>query len=236
MSCATIPFVLKKELPSTWRALTKISTDSRKRFLPNRTWVPKNTYTTRLMSSPKKERDTHLEVILRALLPEAFATVKETARRFSNNEELEVSATDHDCNLAARKSYITIDGDKARWKNSWTAAGGEITWNMVHYDVQLIGGMVLHDGKIAEMATGEGKTLVATLPAYLNGLSGMGVHVVTVNDYLARRDSEWIGPFLNICFLPLIVSTITDHIPLRGLPLTTATLLMEPTTNLVLTI
>ena len=148
-----------------------------------------------------KERDTHLEVILRALLPEAFATVKETARRFSNNEELEVSATDHDRNLAARKSYITIDGDKARWKNSWTAAGGEITWNMVHYDVQLIGGMVLHDGKIAEMATGEGKTLVATLPAYLNGLSGMGVHVVTVNDYLARRDSEWIGPIFEYLFL-----------------------------------
>ncbi|MBK8701858.1 MAG: hypothetical protein IPN29_20745 [Saprospiraceae bacterium] len=150
-----------------------------------------------------KERDNHLEEILRSLLPEAFATVKETARRFSHNTELPVTATQHDRNLAARKSYITIEGGVANWKNSWTAAGGEITWNMVHYDVQLIGGMVLHDGKIAEMATGEGKTLVATLPAYLNGLSGLGVHVVTVNDYLARRDSEWVGPIFEFLFLTI---------------------------------
>lgn len=158
-----------------------------------------------------KERDTHLEVILKAILPEAFATVKETARRFSQNSEIEVTATEHDRNLAARKNYILIDGNTAKWKNSWTAAGGEITWNMVHYDVQLIGGMVLHDGKIAEMATGEGKTLVATLPAYLNGLSGLGVHVVTVNDYLARRDSEWVGPIFE--FLYLTVDCIDQYKP-----------------------
>lgn len=150
-----------------------------------------------------EERDKHLEVILKEILPEAFAVVKETARRFSQNETIEVTATDHDRELAsnANKSYISIQGNTASWKNSWTAAGGEITWNMLHYDVQLIGGMVLHDGKIAEMATGEGKTLVATLPAYLNGLSGEGVHVITVNDYLARRDCEWVGPIFEFLFL-----------------------------------
>ncbi len=148
-----------------------------------------------------KERDEHLEDILREILPEAFAVVKETARRFCNNQELVVTATDHDREMASRKEHVTINGDKAIWNQSWTAAGGDITWNMVHYDVQLIGGMVLHDGKIAEMQTGEGKTLVATLPAYLNGLSGQGVHVITVNDYLAKRDSEWIGPIFEFLFL-----------------------------------
>lgn len=149
----------------------------------------------------RKERDKHLEDVLLKILPEAFAVVKETARRFNENSTLEVTATDHDRNIAALKSHVTISGDKAVWKNSWTAAGGDITWNMVHFDVQLIGGMVLHDGKIAEMATGEGKTLVATLPAYLNGLTGQGVHVITVNDYLARRDSEWVGPIFEFLFL-----------------------------------
>ena len=152
-----------------------------------------------------KDRDKHLEDILKEILPEAFAVVKETARRFSNNETIAVTATDHDRELAvnSKKGYVSIEGDKAVWKNSWIAAGGEITWNMVHYDVQLIGGMVLHDGKIAEMATGEGKTLVATLPAYLNGLSGEGVHVITVNDYLARRDCEWVGPIFEFLFLTI---------------------------------
>lgn len=151
----------------------------------------------------KEDRDKHLEDILKEILPEAFAVVKETARRFTNNESIRVRATDHDRELAATpgKTYITIEGDYAIYQNKWQAAGGDITWNMVHYDVQLIGGMVLHDGKIAEMQTGEGKTLVATLPAYLNGLSGQGVHVVTVNDYLARRDSEWIGPIFEFLFL-----------------------------------
>ncbi len=149
----------------------------------------------------KKDRDTHLETVLKEILPEAFAVVKETARRFTENSTITVTATDHDREIAAGKNYVMIDGDRATWKNSWDAAGAEITWNMIHYDVQLIGGMVLHDGKIAEMQTGEGKTLVATLPAYLNGLTGEGVHIITVNDYLARRDSEWIGPLLEFLFL-----------------------------------
>jgi preprotein translocase subunit SecA len=142
----------------------------------------------------KKKRDEELEKVLKQILPEAFAVVKETARRFSENTQITVTATENDRNLAARKANVTIDGDKAHYSNSWDAAGNTVTWNMVHYDVQLIGGMVLHSGKIAEMATGEGKTLVSTLPAYLNGLSGQGVHIVTVNDYLARRDCEWNAP------------------------------------------
>ena len=161
----------------------------------------------------KKQRDEELEIILRELLPEAFAVVKETARRFTENAVIRVTATEHDRELAARagKPYVRIEGVEAVWQNRWNAAGAEIVWNMVHYDVQLIGGMVLHDGKIAEMATGEGKTLVATLPAYLNGLSGQGVHVVTVNDYLARRDSEWIGPIFE--FLLLTIDCIDKYRP-----------------------
>ena len=158
-----------------------------------------------------KERDQALEGILKQILPAAFAVVKETSRRLSENEELVVTATQHDRDLAANvaKDYVRIEGDKAIWKNTWLAAGGRITWNMVHYDVQLIGGMVLHSGKIAEMATGEGKTLVSTLPAYLNGLTGEGVHIITVNDYLARRDSEWNGPLFE--FLLLTVDCIDKH-------------------------
>ncbi len=152
-----------------------------------------------------EQRDKHLEEILLEIRPEAFAVVKETARRFSENETITVTATDHDRDLAGdpKKTYLKIEGKKAHWKNSWMAAGGDVTWNMVHYDVQLIGGMVLHDGKVGEMATGEGKTLVATLPAYLNGLSGQGVHVITVNDYLARRDAEWVGPIFEFLFLTI---------------------------------
>ncbi|MBR4738828.1 MAG: preprotein translocase subunit SecA, partial [Bacteroidales bacterium] len=131
--------------------------------------------------------------VLDEILPEAFAVVKETARRFAQNKTVTVTATDHDRDLAATHASITIDGDKAVYQNHWMAGGNEITWDMVHYDVQIIGGAVLHSGKIAEMATGEGKTLVATLPVYLNALPGKGVHVVTVNDYLAKRDSEWMG-------------------------------------------
>lgn len=159
----------------------------------------------------RKQRDQLLEEILLSILPEAFAVVKETARRFTENETLTVRATDHDKNLAAQKAYVTISGQQAIWKNQWKAAGGDIVWNMVHYDVQLIGGMVLHDGKIAEMATGEGKTLVSTLPAYLNGLSGEGVHIITVNDYLARRDAEWNGPIFE--FLLLTVDCIDRYSP-----------------------
>jgi preprotein translocase subunit SecA len=159
----------------------------------------------------KKTRDKQIEEILQQLLPEAFATVKETSRRFKENETLESTATALDRELAVKKDTVTINGDKAIHKNSWTAAGGSITWNMVHYDVQLIGGAVLHSGKIAEMATGEGKTLVSTLPAYLNALAGEGVHIVTVNDYLARRDSEWNGPIFE--WLGLRVDCIDKHEP-----------------------
>jgi preprotein translocase subunit SecA len=149
--------------------------------------------------------------VLDDILPEAFAVVKETAKRFAQNETVEVTATDHDRDLAATHPSITIDGDKAYYKNHWMAGGNEITWDMVHYDVQIIGGVVLHSGKIAEMATGEGKTLVATLPVYLNALPGKGVHVVTVNDYLAKRDSEWMGMLFE--FHGLTVDCIDKHEP-----------------------
>ncbi len=135
-----------------------------------------------------------MEVKLDEFLPEAFAIVKDTARRFCENETIEVTATDFDKDLAVTKDFVRIEGDKAIYKNSWEAGGNPIVWDMIHYDVQLIGGVVLHQGKIAEMATGEGKTLVATLPVFLNALTGNGVHMVTVNDYLAKRDSEWMGP------------------------------------------
>ncbi len=135
-----------------------------------------------------------LEKELDAVLPEVFSIVKDTARRFAENEFVEVTATQFDRDLAARHDFVRIEGDKAIWQNHWIAGGNEIKWDMVHYDVQLFGGVVLHQGKIAEMATGEGKTLVATLPVFLNALTGNGVHVVTVNDYLSKRDSEWMGP------------------------------------------
>jgi preprotein translocase subunit SecA len=134
------------------------------------------------------------EEVLNDILPEAFATVKETAKRFFHNTTLEVTATEFDRTLSADKDYVTLDGEKAIWNNSWDAAGKPVTWDMIHYDVQLIGGIAMHQGKIAEMQTGEGKTLVATLPMYLNALSGKGVHLVTVNDYLAKRDSAWMAP------------------------------------------
>jgi preprotein translocase subunit SecA len=159
----------------------------------------------------EKDRNKELEDILMNILPEAFAVVKETARRFKENKTIEVTATAFDRDLAARKTNVIIKGDKATHHNTWIAAGNEVTWDMVHYDVQLIGGIVLHQGKIAEMATGEGKTLVATLPAYLNALAGQGVHIVTVNDYLARRDSEWMGPLYE--FHGLSVDCIDRHDP-----------------------
>ena len=159
----------------------------------------------------KKEKNSKTEEVLLELLPEAFAVVKETARRFTEHEELEVTATDHDRRLATIRNNVVIEGDHAVFKSSWMAAGNMITWNMVHYNVQLIGGTVLHQGKISEMATGEGKTLVATLPIYLNALAGQGVHIVTVNDYLAKRDSEWNGPLFE--FLGLTVDCIDKHQP-----------------------
>ena len=142
----------------------------------------------------EEQINTKLEDVLNEILPLAFAVMKDTARRFKENKEIVVKANDFDRNLAVTKDFVEIDGEDAVYFNSWMAGGNEVTWDMVHYDVQLIGGSVLHQGKIAEMATGEGKTLVATLPVFLNALTGRGVHVVTVNDYLAKRDSEWMGP------------------------------------------
>lgn len=159
----------------------------------------------------EKEAYAISEKTLMEILPEAFAVVKETARRFKDNTHIRVSATDKDRELSATKEYITIDGSDSVWANSWNAAGKQITWDMIHYDVQLIGGMVLHEGKVAEMQTGEGKTLVATLPLYLNALTGNGVHLVTVNDYLAKRDSSWKAPLFE--FHGLTVDCIDNHQP-----------------------
>ena len=166
----------------------------------------------------KLEKDSYdkTQKVLNDILPEAFSVVKETARRFAENSEVVVTATDHDRELAVKRDSVNIvtgdDGqDKAVYQNQWMAGGNMITWDMVHYDVQLIGGVVLHSGKIAEMATGEGKTLVATLPVYLNALPGKGVHVVTVNDYLAKRDSEWMGMLFE--FHGLTVDCIDKHEP-----------------------
>jgi preprotein translocase subunit SecA len=163
------------------------------------------------IDSYTKKIDDKIEEILQEILPQAFSIVKETSKRWAQNGQLTVTAQDFDRDLAARKDGITIDGDKAIWHNKWTAAGTEVSWNMVHYDVQLMGGSVLNDGKIAEMQTGEGKTLVATLPVYLNALAGKGVHLVTVNDYLAKRDSEWMGPLYQ--FHGLSVDCIDKHQP-----------------------
>jgi len=151
------------------------------------------------------------EKILDKLMPEAFAVVKETAKRFNENETITVTATPFDRELSSTKENITLDNDKAIWSNIWDAQGKKVTWDMVHYDVQLIGGSVLHQGKIAEMMTGEGKTLVSTLPIYLNALTGNGVHVVTVNDYLAKRDAAWMGPIFE--FHGLSVDCIDHHQP-----------------------
>ncbi len=158
-----------------------------------------------------KKIDEQIEKVLLEVLPDAFAVMKSTARRFKENAEIRVLASESDRDLAATRDFVTIDGDYAVWKNSWMAGGNMITWDMVHYDVQLIGGIVLHQGKIAEMATGEGKTLVATLPVFLNALAGKGVHVVTVNDYLSKRDSEWMGPLYQ--FHGLKVDCIDKHQP-----------------------
>ena len=164
-----------------------------------------------------KKIDEDIEAALNEILPQAFAIVKSTARRFAQNSEIVVEATEFDRNLSAKSDFVEIrqgengGPDKAVWHNSWMAGGNKITWDMVHYDVQLIGGIVLHQGKIAEMATGEGKTLVATLPVFLNALAGKGVHVVTVNDYLSKRDSEWMGPLYQ--FHGLSVDCIDKHQP-----------------------
>jgi len=158
-----------------------------------------------------KEEDEEIEKVLNEILPEAFAIMKSTARRFAQNPVVEVTANDFDRDLSTSRDFVKIEGDKALWQNHWIAGGNEVTWDMVHYDVQIIGGIVLHQGKIAEMATGEGKTLVATLPVFLNALAGKGVHMVTVNDYLSKRDSEWMGPLY--MFHGLSVDCIDKHEP-----------------------
>ncbi len=158
-----------------------------------------------------EERNKQLEAVLNEILPKAFAIMKETARRFKEHESLEVTASFFDREISAKKSHVTIEGDKAHWSSTWDVIGQPTRWQMVHYDVQLIGGAVLHEGKIAEMATGEGKTLVATLPAFLNALAGLGVHIVTVNDYLAKRDAEWNAPLFE--FHGMTVDCIDRHEP-----------------------
>ena len=152
-----------------------------------------------------------MEDALTEVLPEVYAIVRETAARFAKNETIEVTANDFDRELAASHDFVSIEGDKAVYFNHWVAGGNDMKWDMIHYDVQLFGGVVLTQGKIAEMATGEGKTLVATLPVFLNALTGNGVHVVTVNDYLAKRDSEWMGPLY--MFHGLSVDCIDKHQP-----------------------
>ncbi len=159
----------------------------------------------------EKEQYDLSQEVLNEILPEVFAVVKDTARRFTENEYVEVTATQMDRDLAAKRDSVTIEGDKARYSSRWIAGGNMIRWDMIHYDCQLIGGVVLHEGKIAEMATGEGKTLVATLPVFLNALPGKGVHIVTVNDYLAKRDSEWMGTLYE--FHGLKVDCIDRHEP-----------------------
>jgi len=163
------------------------------------------------IDSQEEEAQNAVEEVLNKILPEAFAVVKETARRFVENTSIEVTASEYDRELSQQKEYIDLKGDKAFWANSWDAAGKPITWDMIHYDVQLIGGIVLHKGKIAEMQTGEGKTLVATLPVYLNALTGKGVHLVTVNDYLAKRDSAWMAPLFQ--FHGMSLDCIDYHAP-----------------------
>jgi preprotein translocase subunit SecA len=159
----------------------------------------------------EKDSQQAVSALLDKLLPQAFAVVKETAKRFAQNKVIEVQASAYDRELSAQNDFVAIKGDTARWSNSWDAAGKQVTWDMIHYDVQLIGGIVLHQGKIGEMQTGEGKTLVATLPVYLNALTGNGVHLVTVNDYLAKRDSAWMGPLFQ--FHGLTVDCIDHHPP-----------------------
>jgi preprotein translocase subunit SecA len=200
-----------KEKIKSARAEKDAKIQSLKQEAENTTDVDKKEDLYNAIDTLEKEAYEISEKVLKEILPEAFAVVKETARRFKENTSITVTATPKDREFSATKPYITLDGDNAIWANSWNAAGKEITWDMIHYDVQLIGGIVLHDGKISEMQTGEGKTLVATLPLYLNALTGNGVHLVTVNDYLAKRDSSWKAPLFE--FHGLTVDCIDNHSP-----------------------
>jgi len=180
------------------------------------------------------DRNKELEKVLLEVLPRSFAIIRETAKRFKENDYLEVTASEFDRQLAAKHDNVKIVGDKAHWHKQWMAAGNLITWDMVHYDVQIIGGVALHEGKVAEMATGEGKTLVATFPAFLNALAKRGVHIVTVNDYLARRDSEWMAPIFQ--FHGLQVDSLISMSPIQSREgmLTKLTSVMAQIMNLVL--
>src|SRR6056300_1476513 len=185
--------------------------ESLKQEALNETDIDKNEEVYNKIDQLKETQYSLTEKVLEEILPEAFAVVKETAKRFTEAEEIEVTASAADRRAAAEKDYVNIQEDKAFWANSWDAAGKDVTWDMIHYDVQLIGGSVLHRGKIAEMQTGEGKTLVATLPVYLNALTGNGVHLVTVNDYLAKRDSAWMAPLFE--FHGMTIDCIDHHQP-----------------------
>ncbi|NNT72206.1 preprotein translocase subunit SecA [Flavobacterium sp. IMCC34852] len=200
-----------KEKIKQARAKQDAEIEAKKKEAENTADIDKREDIYNAIDALEKEAYEISEKVLSEILPDAFAVIKETARRFKENTTITVTATPKDRELSATKSYITLDGDQAIWANSWNAAGKEITWDMVHYDVQLIGGIVLHEGKIAEMQTGEGKTLVATLPLYLNALTGNGVHLVTVNDYLAKRDSTWKAPLFE--FHGLTVDCIDNHSP-----------------------
>ncbi|MDI9257238.1 preprotein translocase subunit SecA [Flavobacterium sedimenticola] len=200
-----------KEKIKQARAKQDAEIEAKKQEAENTSDIDKREDLYNAIDTLEKEAYEISEKVLTEILPEAFAVVKETARRFKENATITVTATPKDRELSATKSYITLDGDQAVWANQWNAAGKEITWDMIHYDVQLIGGIVLHEGKIAEMQTGEGKTLVATLPLYLNALTGNGVHLVTVNDYLAKRDSTWKAPLFE--FHGLTVDCIDNHSP-----------------------
>lgn len=202
---------LKEEVSKALEADRKAVVDMKAMLEDATLPIDKKEQVSKDIDKKTKDIDATIEEVLDRLLPEAFAVVKETARRFKDNDTIEVAVTDADRALTMKKDFVTIEGDKAIYKTSWSAGGNIINWDMVHYDSQLFGGVVLHQGKIAEMATGEGKTLVSTLPIYLNALTGMGVHVVTVNDYLARRDCEWMGPIFE--FHGLTVECIDNHKP-----------------------
>ena len=200
----------KKQIQDSYKAITE-KIQVLEEEVKNSSDIDKNEDIYTEIDGLKAEAYTLSEETLNEILPEAFAVVKETAKRFKNNETLTVTASEYDRLLSGSKDYVTLEGTHAVWKNSWDAAGKEVTWDMVHYDVQLIGGICLHQGKIAEMQTGEGKTLVATLPLYLNALGGNGAHLVTVNDYLAKRDSAWMAPIFE--FHGLSVDCIDHHRP-----------------------
>jgi len=204
----TIDF--KQQIQDSYKDITSQIADLEKEVRDS-TDIDKNEESYAEIDTLKEEAYKISEATLNEILPEAFAVVKETAKRFMNNETLTVTASENDRKLSGTKDYVSLDGDTAIWKNSWDAAGKQVTWDMVHYDVQLVGGIALHQGKIAEMQTGEGKTLVATLPLYLNALTGNGTHLVTVNDYLAKRDSAWMAPIFE--FHGLSVDCIDHHTP-----------------------